>query len=87
MTDKHCWSCNSLKPVTDFYRDVTARDGLQGKCKGCSKRFAKAYRQHVRYRAHPEAERARWRSLARLPHRTSVLPALYEMRAERRRSA
>jgi 5-methylcytosine-specific restriction endonuclease McrA len=46
VVTKQCNRCKAVKPVDEFYGDRTARDGLQGKCKDCSKAVAKAWHEH-----------------------------------------
>lgn len=40
-THKFCPECRTDLPLRDFYGDRTRPDGLQGRCKECSKRNAK----------------------------------------------
>lgn len=35
MLRKACWNCHKVKPITDFYKVRSARDGHFGKCKKC----------------------------------------------------
>ena len=32
---KKCTTCNEIKPITEFYKDTTRKDGLYTKCKKC----------------------------------------------------
>lgn len=34
---KKCCKCRELKPASEFYRNVTRKDGLQSFCKTCNK--------------------------------------------------
>tara|TARA_R110000737_G_C14325001_1_gene440397 strand:- start:49 stop:597 length:549 start_codon:yes stop_codon:yes gene_type:complete len=36
---KHCHKCNISKPLSEFYKDKTMKDGLQNKCKECEKQY------------------------------------------------
>ena len=36
---KHCPKCNTWKPRSEFYKNRTTYDGLQGKCKQCQKKY------------------------------------------------
>jgi hypothetical protein len=56
---KRCNKCHALKPLEEFYRFATMRDGYRNDCKACNL-AAKA----ARYRANPEPARRRtqeWR--------------------------
>lgn len=35
---KRCGHCNEVKPLTEFYRCASARDGVQGWCADCRKK-------------------------------------------------
>jgi hypothetical protein len=59
MDGKPCKKCGVTKPLTEFYREVTAKDGHRGECKACFSLASKA-----RYPARRELmiQRAqRWR--------------------------
>lgn len=43
MNFKHCTQCEQHLPYSDFYRDRSRADGLQGRCKTCSKSNSRAY--------------------------------------------
>jgi hypothetical protein len=75
--NKLCSQCMQELPVTDFYRDIRAPDGLTGRCKECRLERQKQYHQEHRaernayaasYRADPEHRRiarektAKWRA-------------------------
>src|SRR5439155_14116970 len=55
-TMKRCKVCGQLKPLDDFYRLATMRDGHRNDCKACNL-AAKA----KRYRANPQCDRERVR--------------------------
>ena len=64
--EKHCRICGELKPLTDFHRASTTRDGRRSECKTCFSDLSRA-----RYQANPEAakERARrWQGENRERH-------------------
>ena len=42
---KKCTKCNVDKPLNEFYKHKTHKDGLKHKCKECLKKFQKNYRQ------------------------------------------
>ena len=45
MNTKTCWKCKVVKPVSEFYRDCTKKDGLQSICKPCTKKRNREYRK------------------------------------------
>lgn len=53
---KRCSKCGSSKPLTDYYKDKRAADGLDYMCKGCRRQQVKRYRE-----AHPSKVAARKR--------------------------
>lgn len=57
--NKHCHACGQAKPVEQFYKNVTMKDGYQSRCKGCMKPAYKQCRdrQLDRYRALQEKRR------------------------------
>lgn len=50
---KACRMCGETKPLDEFHRQSSARDGRQGRCKTCAKRVS---REH--YHANPERSKA-----------------------------
>ena len=42
---KHCTSCNTTKPVSEFSRRNNSKNGYQSKCKPCSKVFVAEYKK------------------------------------------
>ena len=40
---KMCSKCKKLKPVSNFYKNVRANDGLNSMCKECCKEYYKEY--------------------------------------------
>jgi hypothetical protein len=54
--EKHCRICGELRPLTDFHRASTARDGHRGECKDCFREISRA-----RYKANPDAAKERAR--------------------------
>lgn len=62
-TEKTCFKCNTLKPLTEFYRHSMMADGHLNKCKDCTKRDVKAHR------AANDSVREYDRARALLPHR------------------
>jgi hypothetical protein len=55
MANKVCYKCNKNKPLTNFHKDCTRKDGYFPACKQCRADYAKRYR-----RQHPEIEFNRW---------------------------
>jgi hypothetical protein len=53
---KPCKQCGVTKPLDDFYRHPTARDGRRGQCKACI-----LYRASLRYQDDPEKFKERTR--------------------------
>lgn len=43
METKLCTRCGIEKPITEFGRNITKKDGLQSACKTCRKEICKAY--------------------------------------------
>lgn len=52
---KHCYKCQSKKDVSEFYRDKSKHDGLEGLCKKCSNAKKNAWSK-----ANPAKEYAKW---------------------------
>lgn len=48
-TQKRCCKCKQEKPISEFYKNRTLKDGLTTACKPC----------HYQYRAHPTGQRKR----------------------------
>lgn len=48
--NKRCSQCGEYKPTTEFYRRVSSKDGLQGKCKPCSADYQRHYKNSPRGR-------------------------------------
>jgi hypothetical protein len=63
---KRCTSCRELKPLDDYHRNRTTRDGLQNKCRACNIAQAKAFhaanQQHCRDRIAAWARRVNARN-------------------------
>lgn len=43
METKKCFQCNKIKPIEMFYKHKEMLDGHLGKCKECSKKYARKY--------------------------------------------
>ena len=50
---KRCVSCKKEKWDTDFYKDRSRRDGLQARCKECTKAYSRQWKKD-----NPEAHRS-----------------------------
>lgn len=44
LMEKFCNTCKQTKATSEFYKASRERDGLQSKCKQCTKEYAKNYR-------------------------------------------
>ena len=40
---KHCNKCNSVLPLTEYYKDKSSHDGHQRYCKHCVKKYQTAF--------------------------------------------
>lgn len=47
---KHCRRCDTVRPVSDFWRSSGTKDGLFAYCKGCARAYIK-----LRHINNPEA--------------------------------
>ena len=44
-TEKKCFKCESVKPLTDFYKHAQMKDGHVNKCKECNKNDVAIHRK------------------------------------------
>lgn len=44
---KWCYKCKQWKPLSEFSKDKTKKDGLQRMCKGCQNQYYTANREHM----------------------------------------
>ena len=50
---KKCSKCGRELPVSEFYKDSKAKDGLQGWCKACRNKYNQTYKQtNSQYKQH-----------------------------------
>lgn len=50
LATKHCWKCNRVLPLSEFYKNRSKSDGLAGWCRDCSKTHTAAFRaEHPLY--------------------------------------
>lgn len=75
---RRCSRCNEWKSYTEFYSDAHRKDGLEGRCKECSRRKSLAYRN-----AHRE-ERIAYQHVWRAAN-TEAIKNYKAANAERRR--
>ena len=66
-TEKTCFKCKAVKPITEFYVHPAMGDGRLGKCKECTKADVRA-----NYTANQEYYRNYERSRRGLPHRVEA---------------
>jgi hypothetical protein len=45
--DKVCWKCDAVKPRSQFYRSKSRGDGLDARCKSCSREAQAAIKTGV----------------------------------------
>lgn len=45
MKTKRCNKCGEVKPITEFYKNRTRKDGLYSNCKECASKYQKEYRK------------------------------------------
>lgn len=46
LNTKKCSKCEKIKPVNEFYGDITRKDGLQYWCKFCHNKWSREYKQN-----------------------------------------
>lgn len=64
MTNKRCFKCRKVKPLSDYYKHPQMGDGHLNKCKQCTKKDATKHRsENLDYITRYDRERAK------LPHR------------------
>jgi hypothetical protein len=87
---KPCFKCQTVKPLTEFYKHPKMADGHLGKCKSCTKKDVTEHR-NAKLEEVRAYDRARWqnpeRRAANKQRRRTPEWRAYEMRrqAERRR--
>ena len=61
MSEKACFKCHEVKPLSEYYRHPVMADGHIGKCKACTKRDVNANR-HKRIDYYRAYDRERFQS-------------------------
>lgn len=46
-TEKRCWMCGEVRPMSAFARDASRPDGYSYRCKRCTARYQKERRKHA----------------------------------------
>lgn len=73
---KRCSTCRELKPLSEFHRDRSRRDGRQNNCRPCNIEINKRW-----YRDHPEARPERMDGYAKRRRRKNEERILEYLRA------
>jgi hypothetical protein len=66
IEEKLCGKCGETKPLSEFYKNRTTKDGLQTRCKICCKAAANDWNQKNRERSRANATRWRKNNLDRV---------------------
>lgn len=45
MAERTCSTCGQFKPLDEFAKDASKKDGLRGKCKACQRAYWNGWRQ------------------------------------------
>ncbi len=69
VTEKRCSACGQVKPASEFGTRQKNRDGLQGKCKLCIRRYQQKWNEENREKVNAYARAWRKRRQATLLHR------------------
>jgi hypothetical protein len=46
-TEKYCRKCRKKKPLTEFYKHGSTKDGYVNQCKTCKRKYSKGYRKLI----------------------------------------
>ena len=76
MSEKVCNRCGTPKPVGEFYRDKTGKDGLRSWCKECHRAQMRIKRPE--YEARADKTKARARSRRKVLSQYGITPDRYE---------
>jgi len=79
MELKHCSRCGETKPLEDFSKDRTTKDGLSARCRTCRKAYLKDWYYSL-------GKEARQKSgYSRQPHKVAWRAAYYQRNKDRQR--
>ena len=73
---KRCTACGEVKPLTEFHRKTSARDGRQSRCRPCN-----IAANQVWYRDHPEVRARRMDEYAKARRRENHERVVAHLRA------
>lgn len=74
MTEKRCFKCGLVKPLSDFYKHSEMADGHVNKCKDCTKSGVQQnYRRKVSYYRDYDQKRQRYSIARRKSHTYSAI--------------
>ena len=58
MSTKQCAKCREAKPLSEYHRSVTSRDGRAARCKSCRSQDSRRYAERRRAAEASAEERA-----------------------------
>lgn len=76
---KQCGRCREVKPLTEFYKNQRAKDGLTWHCKDCAKSDNSAYRQTEAWKLVRKTARDRYSARKRGDLPPFMPKAVYEL--------
>lgn len=65
VSQKHCHTCNQVKPLSDFHKNAAREDGVCHECKECAKQRAKNWRDNNLEKARATTRRCQQQRKAR----------------------
>jgi hypothetical protein len=77
-SEKRCYRCKQIKPLTEFYKNKSAKDGHQNRCKACSAEYGRQYRATE----HGRAKTNEWARKYRATERVKQYRHEYKMRPD-----
>ena len=89
MNSKKCTKCGNEKPLTEFYKRTSSRDGLCFICKTCASKYRAQNRENIlkkqaEYRAENKEKLAKRSAEYRAENRENILKKRAKYRAENR---
>jgi len=89
MNTKVCTKCKEEKPLTEFHKDSSKKDGMQIHCKSCRKQHYQENREHrldyfKRYRQENREQRSEYNRQWRQENREQMLDYFKRYRQENR---